>query len=671
MDQPTKTYHIAYQIMQDYEFLLQPLSAGAIGAANLGFNGALAGATLGTIDLLSNYYKLYDKPYLTSAVLGWGASYKFKAPYQLNEIAGFTTGILLPTGVFDQHFDKIATPLIGVTYGTAALGGQEGIIIGFVAGALDAYSSHFNISNENHLTSFLFNLAMIQIYIPKLAKILPNYFHFINTPTIKLGIAGISSAIKLYQNEQPKKEKSAALLLNNKLHDSYSKVIPKEELDNLNQKKYITIATAALLSMRALSLLANYQQSISQDFHNLDKLDMFENFSNDFKKSASLLPHDIDRKKYIVATHFFIKNAKLLLDNYQQSIAKNFPALDELNMFDNFFSNFKSFALFLPVLAINNAVNSFIQSYFSTKIFTLVQDNTYGRFMDGETALYLSKNISSNSTDSNILLKNIDDDIDNVIDLGNTLITDRFSSIIKGTYAAACIYSAGAADMIIYSQSYNQLTAFITKFLSTKVEQDSATIKDLEARLASTDEYTRNHASEMIQSDANNFVSEIRTEISNDLRKLYSTKSVYESLYNPWQYLHSYIDFAFNYLAIASKISNKELSFDKRFEVLFVTYDLSNMVGWEASNQAQITKLDQSIIRFNEFSDRMDEIKLPLEHLVNYTYQKSEQTKICFENLNIGIKNESILHLNECITGKHIAITGASGGGKTSFFKAL
>ena len=77
--------------------------------------------------------------------------------------------------------------------------------------------------------------------------------------------------------------------------------------------------------------------------------------------------HNIDRKKYIVATHYFIKNAKLLLDNYQQSIAKNLPALDALNMFDSFFSNFKSFALFLPVLAINNAVNSFIQSYFSTK----------------------------------------------------------------------------------------------------------------------------------------------------------------------------------------------------------------------------------------------------------------------------------------------------------------
>jgi ABC-type uncharacterized transport system fused permease/ATPase subunit len=68
----------------------------------------------------------------------------------------------------------------------------------------------------------------------------------------------------------------------------------------------------------------------------------------------------------------------------------------------------------------------------------------------------------------------------------------------------------------------------------------------------------------------------------------------------------------------------------------------------------------------------MDEVKNPPMHLPNYDYKISDENAICLNKFKVGVKKESRLYIEDlCISGKNIAVTSVSGGGKSTFTNAL
>lgn len=75
-----KIHNIIYQTIQSGEFLLPPIAAATSGFIHLGLQGFIGGATLGAVDVISIYYKFYEKPYLTSGSLGFGCTHLIPSP---------------------------------------------------------------------------------------------------------------------------------------------------------------------------------------------------------------------------------------------------------------------------------------------------------------------------------------------------------------------------------------------------------------------------------------------------------------------------------------------------------------------------------------------------------------------------------------------------------------
>jgi ABC-type uncharacterized transport system fused permease/ATPase subunit len=85
-----------------------------------------------------------------------------------------------------------------------------------------------------------------------------------------------------------------------------------------------------------------------------------------------------------------------------------------------------------------------------------------------------------------------------------------------------------------------------------------------------------------------------------------------------------------------------------------------------------MTTLKQSMDRIIELKARMDEIENLLEHQPSYIYEKAEQTGICLNDFKVGKGDESRLYIKDlCILDKYVAVTSASGAGKSTFFKAI
>jgi ABC-type uncharacterized transport system fused permease/ATPase subunit len=123
---------------------------------------------------------------------------------------------------------------------------------------------------------------------------------------------------------------------------------------------------------------------------------------------------------------------------------------------------------------------------------------------------------------------------------------------------------------------------------------------------------------------------------------------------------------------VADQIYKGDLARDKRSEVIVMTQYFSDMVSWAAKNAGPLTTLRQSMDRIIELKARMAEVKNPLEHQPSYIYEKGEQTGICLNDFKVGKGDESRLYIKDlCILDKHVAVTSASGAGKSTFFKAI
>jgi len=119
-ERETKAYHPIYQAIDDYDFLLAPLSCGVVGLQYGGLYGGVAGVAIGSIDELLNYFEVTDKHYLTAGILGIGTATKFELPYYLGESVGSIVGITAASGkanrVIEKSFPIAFTAIAGQSY---------------------------------------------------------------------------------------------------------------------------------------------------------------------------------------------------------------------------------------------------------------------------------------------------------------------------------------------------------------------------------------------------------------------------------------------------------------------------------------------------------------------------------------------------------------------------
>lgn len=630
---PVKMYGPIHKIIYNYESLVPIVATAGLGAVTLGPIGISLGA-LGVIDVVSKHYEIYDKHYLTSSILGWGLFSSFTAPYYMSEIIGGTTGLLLQTGVIYPYLDKIVAPVSGAISGYSYMG-PYGAAIGVVAGVIDEGMSLYNITHNYYLTGVLSNVASCNLVLPQISRvtnyILPDALgsikssalgltNLFNKFAIKESIAVGLSAMSLFSKEIEKKEKSPVFDLSEDLYKLYSKIIPKDQLDDLIENQAISLIVGEVILAKLGLQFIKYNQDGSESFTNLVGT---EESWNKFTNSLSVI------SKYLI-----------------------------------------------PYVG-NHITSGYINSYFKTRFLYLITDQMNDELLTGEVSLHLKQDRTKNAVlssedlmDSKVLVEKMNGDLGSIVN--NNLLPGAVSTVIEGGYAIGHLYSINALDMIIYSSLYNQLTSEITHSLSSIYYSYMDKLDNLDSKIGNKYDHVKVNVASMVTYNANDFVKQAREELINESRELSAEQDLWGLAMNAWSITTGITGSLYNWLVVASQIYQGDLDSDKRSEVLSMSRDFSSMVGWDANNAGSISTLRKSMDRVEELKARMDEANNPLEHKPNYYYEENSQTGICLNSFKVGKGVESRLYIEDlCILDKHVAVTSASGAGKSTFFKAI
>ncbi|MBU0744867.1 MAG: hypothetical protein KKE11_05820 [Gammaproteobacteria bacterium] len=244
-------YDFTYRFIDKYNYLLVPLYDMFVGGILCGPRGAVAGSVFGALDEGLVYFGYSDKRYMTWGLLGAAAGHMI-ASNARSKLAGTVLGIMLPTGVINQHSEYI-TPLVAPVVSAIAgnkVFGTPGLVAGGVAGTLDEISIRSGFTQKHYLTAT--NLGMG-------VAALSTYFN----PTISnfigagLGLVAANYETMLLDSVQDPLKKVE------KLYDTYDKFIPQDQLKSHFEKQAIGMVSSQFM-MQLLSLkLMEHQNGIS------------------------------------------------------------------------------------------------------------------------------------------------------------------------------------------------------------------------------------------------------------------------------------------------------------------------------------------------------------------------------------------------------------------------
>ena len=619
-----KMHNIIYQTIQSGEFLLPPITAATAGFIHLGLPGCIGGAALGTVDIIAIYYKFYDKPYLTSGVLGFSCIHLIPSPSLsilgkeifTADLFGFTLGSLLPTGIFNDHLDKMITPVSSSIWGYS-YAGPVGAAVGLAAGVVDEGLAHYNITCQYYLTSLGKDIAISTLLLPQIASMIPTAIgSLVSYPYVKESIGASYAAYKAYHDsdKEQKKKKLAGLKLRDELYDLYEDIILIDQLEDLIQNQILVVVSSQLAMRQILLALAVHFQNFAHDLESFD--------ANRVKSWTNMKIH------------------------------------------------FVQIMLFVPFRCVNNAITDLINKYFCTKLTYIVEDSLTNEFMSEETPLKVASYQVFNGTDSNTLIKNLADDIITVSDQGSKLLTEGFSAIIQGFYGMSYLFNINAINALLYSSIYNEATNYVSNITSTKTSELDPYIKELKSKLTSMDEHIRVNADSIIQGKKIDFSKNIRQKTKDELRNVQEFQELWKIVDSCWTSFRGNIDSFINDLVIGYELFRGVLEFEQRFKVYFMIQGISNMFGWEGKNAGFMKTVKMSISRLNEFKELM-RIKNSKKHQVKYFYEQSDEIKICFNNLTIGVANRALFQVDDTCIDDSTAITGKEGTGKSSHAKII
>jgi ABC-type uncharacterized transport system fused permease/ATPase subunit len=624
-------YGTIYTTINKYEYLLPTFSTAIIGLVDFGCKG-LALGSFGSVDTIAKSYNIYNKPYLTGAVIGYSALSSFESPYNMVSITGAVIGGLVPTGIIHPHLDKAVSPIMGAIYGSSF--GPYGTALGFAAGIIDEYLSYSNITQSHPITYTLGNIVSVNLMASKVTEatkyLIPNYFGSVKIiffeitdailrTNIHSDIAMELSIAVINQNNQTVREKTPVMALGNELYELYSKIIPKEQLDGIIENQAIALISGQLISAKmALINVRNLQE-----------------FLTSIKEIS----------KEVRGGEFFNKLPA--------------TALHALGLCSSLFAT-KHF-----------------NEYFMVNYKTIIRDQINDAYLDGEVALHLSRKRSSNAIDSSkplisskILLDKMIGDINSIVE--TNILTEISSHAVDALYAIGYLNTKNVLYTLTYAYQYNNITNQVTHNLINETTRYLPDINLNSAKLEIKYNYVKSHPLETVINDANDFSKIGRKFLTNKLYEINGEKKTWDLAYDGWQSYKIWLDYFFNSLIVADAVGSGALSGGNAFESIHSIEKFNLLASWDSKNANSIYNIRSSIERISELLARIDEAKDPAPHLPNYIYESSENNYICLNKFKVGVKKESRLYIEDlCIKGKHIAVSSISGGGKSTFFTAI
>lgn len=244
-----KSCNTVYEFVNNHEYLFAPLTAVVAGGTTCGPLCAIGGGLAGALDEFSIYLGWTDKRYLTWGVVGMAMGNTINPSSHISELGGFAVGVLLPTGILNDHPEFVAPAMQ--------------LIAGNQAGALYSMADQLAVDNgitETHLLTFM---AAGDKVVTKMAGGLLD-------PRMSGFLGAILGAIASQYEEKISDNFLTPAKTAKNLYDIYSKFIPKKQLDdNIEKQGLALIGSQFLIQVLNLKLLG-HEQSASYSFQHLD-----------------------------------------------------------------------------------------------------------------------------------------------------------------------------------------------------------------------------------------------------------------------------------------------------------------------------------------------------------------------------------------------------------------
>jgi ABC-type uncharacterized transport system fused permease/ATPase subunit len=281
---------------------------------------------------------------------------------------------------------------------------------------------------------------------------------------------------------------------------------------------------------------------------------------------------------------------------------------------------------------------------------------------------------TENTTDSSVLIQNLNQDINFVTEVGGALFNDGFATLTDGCYTTNYLYHYGI-DPILYNSIYYQITSSITINMASLENLYIPNIKKSQANIQTYFNHIVTNANSIVETDKLPFIRQ-------KLQKERELLNGYESLQSKWNLwikiwgtIQSLSDLVINIFIMGNEVNHNEALAKQAWTILNFMFKVSKMLRWTATNSGKLLMLETSISRIETLKDKIaiakDLNKLP-ETQPLYKYQKSNQPFICFDKLTIGVGNDSRFNIDDlCVKDKITATTGNSGCGKSTFSKIV
>lgn len=641
MEEGKQLFHVpsVYYYLERYEFLIAPASAFAIGAMRgaqvSGFYGALiggaAGATIWAAGEILDHYKITDGNCLTPMLYGAGIFRSFQIPYHIGDFLGAAGGLIAKKGHFN-YFESLSVPAM-----TAVVVSQRakaalpacpyapiaGAAAGALIGATDEALIYFNITSKHYLSTITTTTLVADLMAPKIGNIIGSvasyswYTQFLFTHASNLisniphpgFVAGIAlSAHECTRNETHLSEWKP-IALSKDLYNTYARLIPKEELDKkLELFATVSAANQIFLNIVALKILER-DQFVT---HRIERLD----------EGAG------DR------------------ESKWQDIK-----LGLLHMG----------ACFLPIYALGEFLNSFINNYFERWLYYSIRDQIDKEWLDGETALKLFQN---RSADTLVDQRNLD-----VLQIGSEgvkVLNNAYSASVTGLISFGLMVNNGAFDIFLYAVFYARATTGVSEWLGNMAESYADEIRDVGSEIGKCEKDITRNIKPITQRDGGvQYAFKHLKTLTQKLRDLREQQDSWLNYFQIWSKIKDFINSIFGWFTVSYGISIGDIPFNVRFQLPKANIDVFKLIGFEGDN-ADKFKIHVAIESLNKL---IDNIRNDTKESVYQVEYKASELALEFSNFTIGVQNTTLTHI-DALTLPHgiYAVTGQKGCGKSSLF---
>ena len=415
--------------------------------------------------------------------------------------------------------------------------------------------------------------------------------------------------------------------------------------------------------------LIDYDKNISESFSAPVRTggSLYETFSK-FIPKEQLDSHIKMHVSAKIICQLFTQILSIKLIGYRENMRGGFMALGEPNgaMWRDYKQNILIVILWTVPYAIGQAASGAADYYFNKKLHVVLEDNIKSELFNGETILRLS-----HDPNGIVLMDSFKNDISNVVNAGNGLVAGVIASSIRGGYGVVMIMIHSPATFVSSVAIY-ELQSFISNYLLGQQRAYNEKINVLNSKFTTTFKHDVANINTIIERDGVDATEEKIEQIMSDLRDLDSDQRNYVAFNRLFWALSVAIEQAISYYFLGREIDHGGLPLANgvRIKARSAAGMASGLLFWIGGQAQEMSYIKESMDRIAELGNKMRALPSSVDQ-IKREVQKGGQ--LIFQDLVVGVGGRTLVMVDDLRLnmGKVYAITGETGSGKTSLLSKI